>query len=206
MSNNRSYRTLLSSDGLVFLGGEELQLNIRNLSVTGLLAELKPGNHIRNIDHVHEALEVSTTVDVFIPELKLAGEAEVARAEEEGVTMLLGMEFKNIVYEASDLLYKRKVYRKSLVANGIIGINSRMLDFEARNVSVEGMMVSLNQAIEVEPGLITIFDFTDLGIKGKIKVIWCEVINDNTTLLGLEYVSMENNHALAVPGFQIGVD
>ena len=201
MSNRQSYRTNLSSKGLVFLGGEELEIKIINLSITGLFAELLPGDQIKNIHDVFNAIKSSAIVDLYLPGLQLAGEAEVTRAESLDGTMQMGLEFKNIAYEVSDLLYKRKAYRKIMTATGHIVLRGGLHTFETRNVSVDGIMIYLDRAFDIPEGHVTQFDFEELGLKGKIKVVWCEKIGVESTLMGLQYVSMQNVENLKLPRF-----
>lgn len=201
MSNRQSYRTKLSSKGLVFLGDEELEINIINLSLTGLFAELLPGNKIKNIQDVFNAISTSAIVDMYLPELRLAGEAEVTRAESHEGIIQIGLEFKNIAYEVSDLLYKRKAYRKTMSAKGHIVLRGGLHTFETRNVSVDGIMIYLDKVFDIPEGHVTQFDFEELGLKGKIKVVWCDKIEDDSTLMGLQYVSMQNVDNLGLPKF-----
>lgn len=206
MLNRQNYRTHLASRGLVFLGNEELEMKIKNLSLTGLLAELLPGEAIKTVQDVFNAISLSTIVDMYLPKLQLAGEVEVVRAEDVDGVILLGLEFKNIAYEVNDIIYKRKAYRKNMVAKGFIVLRGGLHPFETRNVSVEGLMIYLDGSFNVPEGHVTDFDFAELGLKGKIKVIWCDKIDDGATLMGLQYISMQNINDLNVPKFQLNAD
>jgi hypothetical protein len=206
MSNRKSYRTHLASRGLVFLGNEELEMKIKNLSLTGVLAELFPGESVKTVQDVFNAISSSAIVDMYLPKLQLAGEVEVVRAEEVDGVILLGLEFKNIAYEVNDIIYKRKAYRKNMVAKGFIVLRGGLHAFETRNVSVEGLMIYLDSSFNVPEGLVTDFDFGELGLKGKIKVIWCDKIDDDSTLMGLQYISMQNTKDLRLPNFQLNAD
>ncbi|MGR9100294.1 MAG: PilZ domain-containing protein [Gammaproteobacteria bacterium] len=201
MSHRKSYRKILTSEGLIYLGNEELKLTIRNLSLTGLYAELSPGEKIRDINDVFMAISASARVDIYLKELQLAGEAEVVRAEVEGDTMLIALEFKNISYDVNDLLYKRRAYRKSMEAVGHIVLNGELLEFHTHNVSVDGMMIHVSKGVRVMDGTCTHFDFDKLGLKGETRIVWSEHERDGGTLLGLEYVRLENVEISGIPRF-----
>lgn len=201
MSERQSYRTNLRSGGLVFLGEEELEMKIKNLSLTGLLVEICPGEKIKTIQDVFNAISSSAIVDLYLPELQLAGEAEITRAEKHDGVIQLGLEFKNISYEVSDLLYKRKAYRKIMTAKGHIVLRGGLHTFETRNVSVDGIMIYLDKPFDVPEGHVTEFDFDELGLRGKIKVVWCDKLENGATLMGLQYVSMQNIEHLKLPKF-----
>ena len=206
MSQRQSYRTRLAAKGLIFIGGEELELKVKNLSLTGLLAVLQTGKKIKNIKDVFGAISSSAMVDIYIKDLQLAGEAEVVRAEVEADEILIALEFKNITYNVNDLLYKRKAYRKNMESIGHIVVGSGFYVFNTRNVSVYGMMIHIAQKLEVEIGLVTQFDFEELGIKGEIRVVWSEIEQDQEeeaggTLIGLQYLHLENTELLNIPRF-----
>ncbi len=130
-------------------------------------------------------------IDLYLPEMRLAGEAEVVRVDMHEDHILLALEFRNVAYDVDNQLYKRKVYRKNMSAPGKILLNGEYREFTTVNVSVDGLMVNLAEAIDVKAGDITVFEFEQLGLDGEIKVIWAERTADGGTLLGLQYVHME---------------
>lgn len=199
---NRPYRKRLMSHGLIYMGGEELEITIKDLSLTGALAELE-SNKIgsKNAKDVFSMLSTSTTVDLYLPEMRLAGEAEVVRVDMFDNHMTFALEFKNVVYDVDNQLYKRKVYRKNMTAPGKILLDGGHREFNAVNVSVEGLMISLAESITVEAGEITVFEFERLGLEGEIKVIWAEHTANGGMLLGLEYVHMEKTAIKGIPRF-----
>jgi hypothetical protein len=196
----RQYRKNLTSEGLIYLGGQELEISVRNLSITGLLAELSNNASISNIKDVFESIKVTPTIDIFLPEMSLAGEADIVRADMVQDQVYLAMEFRNLSYDVNNMLYKRKAYRKNMTSSGQIVLNGIKHDFSTKNVSIDGLMVQLNENIEVREGLITIFDFEKLKLRGKIKVIWVEH-DEDSTLMGLQYVQLENEEVQGIPIF-----
>jgi hypothetical protein len=197
----RPYRKSLTSHGLIYLGGEELKITIKDISLTGVLAHLQCDETSRDAKDVFNMLSASTIIDLFLPEIRLAGEAEVVRVDVFENNILLALEFKNVVYDADDLLYKRKAYRKSMAAPGKILLNGEYHDFNTVNVSVDGLMIEIAESIAVEAGEIAVFIFEPLDLKGEIKVIWVEATAEAGTLIGVQYVHMEKIAIKGIPRF-----
>jgi hypothetical protein len=200
----RSYRKKMVSYGLIYLGGEELEISVKNLSITGLLVELKGNDAIVGIEDVFHAIKISSVVDLYLPEMRLAGEAEITRADLKNERIYLALEFKNISYEVSDMLYKRKAYRKNMVAPGQIVFNRQKYHFFTTNVSVDGMTIVLKEQINISKGMVTIFDFKRLNLRGQVRVVWVDVDNeDNSTIMGLEYLNIMKEQVEGIPHFSM---
>lgn len=199
--NRRSYRTNLTSSGLIYLEDEELEVSVRNLSITGVLAELKNNTVIKDIKDVFKSIKATPIVDIYLSEMRLAGEAEVIRADLVDGQIFLALEFKNVSFDVNNLLYKRKAYRKNLIAPGQILFDDKKHQFSTKNVSVDGLMIELEDKIEVKIGTVTIFDFKQLQIRGEIEVVWLEHNEDDSTLIGLKYVNMKREDIKGIPRF-----
>lgn len=197
----RPPRKNLTSHGLIYLCGEEQGITIKNISITGVLAELHSKGENKGIKKIFDSLLVSTIIDLYLPELRLAGEAEVIRVDLKADHILIALEFKNVAYEVDNLLYKRKAYRKNIPGPGQILLGGKYHEFDAVNVSVEGLMIRIDEKITVEEGIITVFEFKRLDLSGEIKVIWADPIADEGTLIGLQYVHMEKMAVKGVPRF-----
>jgi len=197
----RSYRKRLTSHGLIYLAGEELEITVKNLSITGLLAELDINKVIMDVDDLFHAIEQSVTIDLYLPEMRLAGEADVVRAENSDGQVVLALEFRNLSYDVNNLLYQRKAYRKLMTASGEISLNGGNYQFLTQNVSVDGLMIHLKEHIIVNEGKVTTFDFQRLKLNGEVEVIWIEHEEDGSTLMGLQYVKMMKKHIQGVPRF-----
>lgn len=199
---NRPYRKNLMSHGLIYMGGEEQEITIKDLSLTGVLAELKADQaSARDAKDIFNMLSASTTIDLYLPEMRLAGEAEVVRVDMLNDHILLALEFRNITYDVDNQLYKRKVYRKSMTVPGRILLDGEYREFNTVNASVDGLMINLAESIAVEAGEITVFEIERLELEGEIKVIWAERTADGRTLLGLQYVHMEKTVIKGIPRF-----
>lgn len=197
----RSYRKSLTSHGLIYMGGEELEISVRNLSITGLLAELDGNAGIDDIKDVFKSVKLSPTIDLYLPEMHIAGEAEIVRADMIDEHIYLALEFRNVSHDVDNVLYKRKAYRKNMTAPGQIIFHGKKYDFNTKNVSVDGLMILLKEKIEVKEGAITIFDFKRLQLRGEIKVAWVDYTEDGGTLMGLQYVHMEKLNIIGIPRF-----
>ncbi|TRW98517.1 PilZ domain-containing protein [Candidatus Methylobacter oryzae] len=197
----RPYRKKLMSRGLIYMGGQEREIVVKDLSLTGVLAKLKADQLNSDTKNIFNVLTESTVIDLYLPEIRLAGEAEVVRVDVFSDHMLIALEFRNISYDVDNLLYKRKAYRKNMVAPGRILLNGEYRDFNTVNVSVDGLMINLAESIEVTVGEITIFEFDQLEVDGEIKVMWTERTADGCTLIGLQYMHMEKKEIKGIPRF-----
>lgn len=197
----RSYRKCLSSHGLIYLAGKELEISVRNLSITGLLAELDANACGIDISDIFHSIETSATIDLYLPEMRLAGEADVVRSEKIEGHIYIALEFRNLSYDVNNLLYKRKAYRKTLSASGAIVFKGQSYGFLTKNVSIDGLMIFLKEKLSVKPGTVTTFDFSQLNLEGEVRVIWVENVDDGSTLMGLQYVQMVREQIKGVPGF-----
>ncbi len=198
---DRPYRKNLMSHGIIYMGEEEHDITIKNLSINGALVELHSNSEDIDIKYIFNTLLVSTILDLYLPEMRLAGEAEVTRVDMDGDHILIALEFKNMTYDVDKEMNKRKVYRKIMPGLGKILLNDEYRDFTAVNVSVEGLMISLAETIRVKAGTICPFEFKQLDLEGEAKVIWSDNIPDNRTLMGLQYVHMENKAIKGIPRF-----
>jgi PilZ domain len=197
----RPYRKNLTTHGLIYLAGEEQAVTIKNISITGVLAQLDSKVGRNDIKAIFNTLLGSTIIDLYLPEMRLAGEVEVIRVDMEEDHIVLALEFKNVTYDVNDLLYKRKAYRKNLPGPGHILLNGAYLEFNAVNVSVDGIMIRLAETVHVAPGLVTVFEFKRLDLEGEIKVVWVEHVSEGGTLIGLQYVHMGRSAVKGIPQF-----
>ncbi|MGR9051193.1 MAG: PilZ domain-containing protein [Gammaproteobacteria bacterium] len=196
----RHYRKKLTSHGLIYLGGEELEITLSNVSVSGMLAELEVNETYNNIETLFNTVKLSPIVDIYLQEMRLMGEAEIVRADLVDERIFLAMEFRNITHDVDNLIYERQAYRKSLSAPGLIILNGERYHFQTVNVSVDGLMIRMSEHIEVEEGTVAAFDFKRLDLLGEVKIIWVE--HDETgTLMGLQYNYLEKTFVSGIPRF-----
>jgi len=199
-TENRAYRKNLSSYGLIYLGFEEHPIKVINLSLSGFLAELQDEHPEHRIKEIFNSLQSSPRVDIYLPDMRLAGEAEVVRAEIAENGLLLGIEFRNLSYDIDNLLYNRRAYRKNISALGEIFINDGEYIFTSHNVSVDGLMARIARIIQVPVGGNLSFSFKDLDLQGEAEVVWIDH-DEHSTLLGLKYLHLERDLIPGVPRF-----
>lgn len=196
----RAYRKNLSCEGLIYLGFEEHQIRLINLSITGLLAEFKTDASVNGVKDIFESLQVSPLVDIYLPDIRVAGEAEVVRAESTEQGIQIALEFRNLSYDVDNLLYNRRAYRKNMTAPGQIIINDVVHAFNTENVSVDGIMAHIQGRIEINTGAVVHFSFKHLELQGEAEVIWVDE-GPHSTLLGLKYLRLERDAIPGVPHF-----
>jgi hypothetical protein len=199
----RPFRKDLHLQGLIFLNGEERSIVVKNLSITGLLAEMDQQKGAeKDIEDIFNSLQSSTLVDIFIPSMRLTGEMEVIRADTKKDKILIALEFKSVSHDVEDFIYKRKVYRKRMPGTGHILLNGAYHPFTAVNVSIEGLMILLNETVTIdEPGVKATFEFETLGLTGEARIVWIEHPHTNETLLGLHYERLEHGEPNGIPRF-----
>jgi len=198
---DRPCRKNLPSHGLIYMGEEEQEITIINISITGVLAELNSNKNDIDVKDIFNLLLTSTLIDLYLPEMRLAGEAEVVWVDVNNDHILLALEFKNIAFDIDKNLNKRKAYRKNMPDPGRILLNGEYHDFNTVNVSVEGLMIRLAEAISVEEGTVTRFEFKRLELNGKVEVIWSDLTSDDETLMGLQYVNINADKIKGIPRF-----
>ena len=198
---DRPRRTNLVSEGFIYMGEEEHKITVKNLSINGVLAQLNTEREDIDIKYIFNQLLVSTIIDLYLPEMRLVGDVEVVRGDMEEGHILLALEFKNIAFDIDKDLNKRKVYRKNMPDSGKILLNGQYYNFTSVNVSVDGLMICLPEAIAVEVGTITRFEFKRLELEGEIKMIWGDLISEGRTLIGLQYVHLDKNALKKIPRF-----
>lgn len=197
---DRPCRKNLTSHGMIYMGREEHEISVINISITGVLAELNNNKSI-DIKYIFNSLLVSTIIDLYLPEMRLAGEAEVVRVDVDNDRILLALEFKNIAFDIDKHLNRRKIYRKNMPDPGLIIINGEYHEFITVNVSVEGLMIRLAKTISVKEGSITHFEFKRLELSGKAEVIWSDLTSGAETLIGLRYVNFNSGDITGIPRF-----
>lgn len=197
----RSYRKNLATKGLIYLHGRELEVTVKNLSVTGMLVALPTNDVIKEVKDIFQHVQrESTIIDVYLPELRLAGEAEAVWSEELEDRIELALEFRNLVHNVDNMIHARQAYRKKLATLGFIIFNNERYAFKSENMSLDGMMIRLSGHVDVEVGTVTRFKIEDLRISGEAKVIWSSH-DEQSTLVGLEYLHMKKNFISGIPRF-----
>lgn len=199
MSENRQYyRKNLTSNGFLYLAGEELKIEVKNFSITGLLVQILPNSTITSLEEFKRATASNQLVDIYLQEMRLAGEVSVIRYEVVEDCIEVAMEFVHISYDVDAVFYKRKAYRKNLDAQGQIFLNGQDHSFKTVNASVDGLMVYFESKVTASIGLITTFEVDGAKLFGEAEIVWVEDDPEGGTLMGLQYIHMEKGDGPAV--------
>lgn len=194
----RSYRKNLVTNGFIYINGEERGVSISNISMTGMLVQLS--NTIDTEIAFNDSL-LSTTIDFFLPKLNLTGTAELVRVTPGDVQATLAFKFIEITYNINKLLYKRKFYRKNMSVPGRILLDNVYHDFYTVNVSLDGMMIRLTDAVDIAGGMTTTFESAILSLKGEVEIVWATVEEDNQTVAGLKFIDVDISNLKGIPSF-----
>ncbi|MCL7422170.1 MAG: PilZ domain-containing protein [Methylobacter sp.] len=194
----RPYRKNLTSHGLIYMGGETREITVRNLSITGALAELNCRQGYESAEAIYEVISASTMIDVRFPEMCLVGDAEIVRVDMDDEHTFIAMEFKRICHDVDDQLYKKNFYSKYMAAPGRIRLNDEYLEFTTVNVSADGLMIRLSEAIAVEAGMIAQFEFEQLELEGEVQVLSVDAA-DAGIVIGLKYLYIVNTAVNGAP-------
>ncbi len=200
VTESRAYRKNLTASGLIYLGLEEHPIHVINMSLTGMLLELSKDATLNTFNDIFHALQVSSLVDFYLPDLHMAGDAHVVRAYPGGQGIAIAVEFRNLSYDTEDQPYNRRVYRKPITTYGLLTINDSEFEFATENVSVDGLMARLSGEIDIEVGSFVGFAFEVLELQGQAQVVWVEK-DEVSTLLGLKYQHLERNAIKGIPNF-----
>lgn len=196
--SQRAYRKSLITNGLVYINDEEQEVSVINISLTGALVQL---NSPENPESLIDDASASKIIDFYLPKLRLAGTAEVVRVSGSRRDDSLALKFKEISYNVDNVYYKRKVYRKNMAVAGKILLNNKQYDFQAINISVEGLMIRLAETIIIAQGITTAFEFKSLNLKGEAQVVWMDIDSEGKTLVGLKYINMNTDKITGIPRF-----
>ena len=199
--SRRSYRKKLITNGLVYINNEEEEVFVINISMTGVLVQLSREIYSSDSASTFNDSLVSTIVDFYFPQLRLAGTAEVSRVNKNERNVTLALKFDDITYNIDSLLYKRRVYRKKIAVQGQLLVNDEYCNFYTINISVEGLMIRLAKTVTVTEGMTTSFELKDLGLKGEATIVWIDFDIDGNRLIGLKYINMDTDEIKGVPRF-----
>jgi hypothetical protein len=137
-------------------------------------------------------LKENNSAEIFVKDLMLTGEADIAWAKQDNEKILLGLEFRDVMYNAEKLWRKRRYYRRKKKFSGTLLVGVKPVVFQSINTSVDGMSIELSQAdSSLEPGNVIrlLIDGQETSAYGKI--IWINASGDEYSVLGLRYLAIE---------------
>ena len=190
--DRREYRKSYNSSGQLYVAGELLDFISYDISVKGILIEIVPGSLLTEIHDFEVLLKEDNFAEIYVKDLMLTGEAEIVWVRQDKGRILLGLEFKDVMSNATKLWRKRSYYRSKRKFYGYLIAGDQRINFEGNNISSEGLEIKLDQTHSVlKAGCLVKLDVDELGIKGVGKIIWVNVADDETCVLGLRYLAKE---------------
>ncbi len=190
--DRKEYRKSYNSSGQLYIAGELLDFISYDISVKGILVEIVPGSLLAEIHDFEALLKEDSFAEVYVKDLMLTGETEIAWVRQDKEKILLGLEFKDVMSNATKLWRKRRCYRSKRTFYGYLIVDDQRINFEGRNISSEGLEIKLDQVYgELRPGCMVKLEINDLNVKGVGKVIWINATDDENCVLGLRYLAKE---------------
>jgi len=191
--DRKEYRKNFTSSGQLYFGGEALDFISHDVSVKGISIEVLPGLLLSSFADFEACLAETSNAEIFVKDLMLTGEAEIIWLRQENGKTLMGLEFKDVIYNAEKIWLKRQYYRKQQQFSGYMSLKNKRIEFEGKNVSVDGLMIYLVQGDEsLIPGVVVKLFSEGLNIRALAKVCWVKSeISGQGQLMGLRYLSSE---------------
>lgn len=191
----KAYRKNFTSSGQLYIAGETLDFISHDVSVNGIQIEIEPGKFLSTLDDFQSFINENSSAEIYVTDLMVTGEVEIAwiKQEESNFMILMGIEFKNVIYNADRAWLKRKHFRKNKVFSGFLMINNKRVEFEGKNVSVEGLMIHVEYSDQslLQNTVVTVYS-ESLPLKGMAKICWIQHDQEKSgSLMGLRYLSGE---------------
>ncbi|MGR9053619.1 MAG: PilZ domain-containing protein [Gammaproteobacteria bacterium] len=189
--DRKEYRKNYSSSGQIHIAGETLDFVSHDVSVKGISIEVMPGRLLAEYPDFESYVKENTLVEIFVKELMLTGAAEVVWLREEDGRILMGLEFHDVIYNADRLWLKRQFYRKEQLFSGYLVVKDKKIQFEGKNVSVDGLMIRVEEQDESLSEHVVVKLYSDtLHIKAMAKICWIkEELEPEGVFLGLRYLT-----------------
>ena len=190
--NRKEYRKNFTSSGQLYVAGELLNFNSYDVSVKGILVEILPGSLLTEVSDFEALLKEDNLAEIYVKDLMLTGETEIAWVKQDNEKILLGLEFRDVMSNAVKLWRKRRYYRSNSKFSGYLIVDEKRIDFEGINVSTDGIGLKLDQiSSTLKPGCVVKLMVNGLDVKGIGKVIWVNVTGEEACVLGLRYLTIE---------------
>jgi hypothetical protein len=190
--NRKEYRKNFNSSGQLFIAGELLDFISYDVSVKGILVEIQPGSLLAEINDFEALLKEDNLAEIYVKDLMLTGETEIVWVKQDKEKILLGLEFRDEMSNATKMWRKRRYYRSNREFSGYLMIDEKRIDFEGNNVSTDGMGLKLDQINSaLKPGCVVKLMVNGLDVKGIGKIVWVSTVGEDTCILGLRYLTVE---------------
>lgn len=193
----KEYRKNFTSSGKLRLAGETLDFISHDVSVNGILIEIMPGRLLSTYDDFASFINENSNAEIFVKDLMLTGEVEIIWIREKEAKVLMGLEFRHVIYNADRIWIKRQYYRKAQSFSGFLMIKNQRVEFEGKNVSVDGLMIFVKNTNEnLHSNAVVSLYSESLQMKAMAKICWIQPEQESEgsgALLGLRYLTGENS-------------
>ncbi|MCK5189020.1 MAG: PilZ domain-containing protein [Methylococcales bacterium] len=190
--DRKEYRKNFTSSGQLFIAGELLNFSSYDVSVKGILVSIMPGSLLVEFSDFEELLKENNSAEIYVKDLMLTGETDIAWAKMDNGKIMLGLEFRDVIYNAEKLWRKRRYYRSKRKFSGYLIADDKRLNFQGINVSVDGLSLQLDQIDStLKPGYVVKLMVNGLDVKGLGKIVWINTLADESCVLGLRYLTIE---------------
>ncbi len=190
--NRKEYRKNFNSSGQLFIAGELLNFISYDVSVKGILVEILPGSLLTEINDFEASLKEDNLAEIYVRDLMLTGKTEIVWVKQDKEKILLGLEFRDVMSNATKMWRKRRYYRSTREFSGYLMIDEKRIDFEGNNVSTDGVGLKLDQINSaLKPGCVVKLMVNGLDVKGIGKVVWISAVGEDACILGLRYLTIE---------------
>ncbi len=192
IQDRTEYRKSFNSFGQLYVGGELLEFISYDVSVNGILVEIIPGSLLSELSDFEALLKENNKAEIYVKDLMLTGETDIAWAKLQDGRVKLGLEFRDVMYNAENLWRKRSYYRSSKEFSGFIIAENKRIDFQGVNISVDGLAIQVAYITPpLKQGNTVKLIINDLEIKAIGKIIWVNSLIEKAYILGLRYLTIE---------------
>lgn len=189
------------SVGQLYVAGELLNFTGYANSVHSFIAKITPGAFLSDYQDFEQLLKENANAEIFIKDLMLTGDVEITQLAIESGAIVLTLEFRDVIYNAEKLWHKRRFYRKSKQASGVMIVEGQQLVFNTIDVSAGGLMLHLVGMPDNAPltdaikdnlhiGFVVKIISHELNVRGMAKIVWID--SEQQTTMGLSYLQVDN--------------
>lgn len=163
-----------------------------DVSVKGMRIELMPGGLITNADDIIDLMKETTVAEIYVEELMMTGEVDITWVNTEDSKIVMGLEFREVIYNAYKLWRKRRFFRKKVEEKGRLIKDDQVMEFICNNFSVDGMQLSVEDASQLQVHNLVQLVSEAWNVKAMAKIIWINKDeNAAGATLGVRYLTVE---------------
>ena len=188
----KKYRKSFISSGQIYIAGELLEFESYNISVAGICVEVVPGEFLTEISDFEALLKETSLAEIYVKDLMLTGEVEIVWVNQEKESIQLGLEFKDVNYNADKLWLVRRFYRSKKAFTGHLITSEKNIEFQGRDISTDGLSLQFESGnTTFKSGELIKLIVNEYDIKGIGKIVWVDSKDEKHTIMGLRYFKSE---------------